>query len=97
MFSVSRDHSLTSERGVDEVLPVGTEQSVAKHQVQTAEQQVVRVHQVITDHTEVSFTNTQLISHIILCNAPSVWSFFKAAVRLYFEHFSLMSAHTLKS
>lgn len=97
MFSVSRDHSLTSERWVDEVLPVGTEQSVAEHQVQTAEQQVVRVHQVIANHTEVSFTNTQLISHITLCNAPSAWRFFKAAVKLYFEHFSLMSAHTLKS
>lgn len=57
----STHQSLTSERWVDEVLPVGTEQSVAKHQVQTAEQQVVRVHQVITDHTEVTFTVT---SHI---------------------------------
>lgn len=63
MISVSRDHSLTSERGVDEVLPVGTEQSVAEHQVQTAEQQVVRVHQVIANHTEVSFTNTVDQSH----------------------------------
>lgn len=63
MFSVSRDHRLTSERGVDEILPVGTEQSVAKHKVQTAEQQVVRVHQVITDHTKVSFTNTVDPSH----------------------------------
>lgn len=50
--------SRTSERRVDEVLPVGAEHGVSKHQVQTAKQQVVRVHQVVSDHAEVPFKHT---------------------------------------
>lgn len=45
----------TFEGGVDELLSVGAEQSIAEHQVQAAKQQVVWIHQVISNHTEVPF------------------------------------------
>lgn len=49
---------LTFKGGVNEFLPVGAEESVSIHQVQTAQQQVVRVDQIVTDHTEVSCSHT---------------------------------------
>ncbi len=68
---------VTSEGRVDEVIPVGTQQSVSKHQVQTAKQQVVRVHQVVANHPKVSFTNTQSGFDINTRHTPNAGRFFK--------------------
>lgn len=44
----------TSEMLIDEIFSVGAHESVAKHQVQTAEQEVIGVDQVISDHVEIT-------------------------------------------
>lgn len=45
--------SVTFKAGVEQVLPGVTQQSAGKDQVQSTQQQVIRVHQVIADHREV--------------------------------------------
>jgi len=71
----SRKHSLTakvkegnftSEVLIDEIFPIGAHESVAKHQVQTAEQEVIGVYQVISNHAEITWNEVQIMSLTLL-------------------------------
>lgn len=66
ILSKQSEGNVTSEVLIDEIFPVGAHESVAKHQVQTAEQEVIGVHQVISNHAEITWNKVQIMSLSLL-------------------------------
>lgn len=62
ILSQQGEGNFTSEVLIDEIFPVGAHESVAKHQVQTAEQEVIGVYQVISNHAEITWNKVQIMS-----------------------------------
>lgn len=59
-YQTARWRNFTSEVLIDQIFLVGAQESIAEHQVQTAEQEMIGVDQIISNHAEITWKHIRI-------------------------------------